>query len=327
MVEKKMWMVRAGEDAFLFDVFKNKNLVAIGWKIGDISKISKPEEIKNLVKSKYTENSLAQIIVWSGQINRFRYDFKNGDRVVTYNPNKRIYLIGEIVGDYEYDNQVEYHHIRKVKWLGEVSRDKLSVSTKNTLGAISTIFEISDDAQRELMELLKGKEQIEESQPIDQQLDILKEDYMGRSRDFIKDKILTLNWEEMQELVAGVLRGMGYKTVVSSKGADRGKDIMASPDGLGLEEPKILVEVKHRSGQMGSKEIRSFIAVLRDGEKGLYVSTGGFSSDAKLEADRSKIPVTLIDSDMLVNLIIQYYDKFDMDTIKLVPLTKIYWPT
>jgi len=327
MVEKKMWMVRAGEDAFLFDVFKNKNLVAIGWEIGDISKISKPEEIKNLVKSKYTENSLAQIIVWSGQINRFRYDFKNGDRVVTYNPNKRIYLIGEIVGDYEYDNQVEYHHVRKVKWLGEVSRDKLSVSTKNTLGAISTIFEIGDDAQRELMELLKGKEQIEDAQPIDQQLDMIKDDYMGRSRDFIKDKILTLNWEEMQELVAGVLRGMGYKTVVSSKGADRGKDIMASPDGLGLEEPKILVEVKHRSGQMGSKEIRSFIAVLRDGEKGLYVSTGGFSSDAKLEADRSKIPVTLIDSDMLVNLIIQYYDKFDMDTIKLVPLTKIYWPT
>jgi restriction system protein len=327
MVEKKMWMVRAGEDAFLFDIFKNKNLVAIGWEIGDISKISKPEEIKNLVKSKYTENSLAQIIVWSGQINRFRYDFKNGDRVVTYNPNKRIYLIGEIVGDYEYDNQVEYHHVRKVKWLGEVSRDKLSVSTKNTLGAISTIFEIGDDAQRELMELLKGKEQIEDAQPIDQQLDMIKDDYMGRSRDFIKDKILTLNWEEMQELVAGVLRGMGYKTVVSSKGADRGKDIMASPDGLGLEVPKILVEVKHRSGQMGGKEIRSFSAVLRDGEKGLYVSTGGFSSDAKLEADRSKIPVTLIDSDMLVNLIIQYYDKFDMDTIKLVPLTKIYWPT
>jgi restriction system protein len=40
----------------------------------------------------------------------------------------------------------------------------------------------------------------------------------------------------MQELVAGVLRGMGYKTIVSAKGPDRGRDILASPDGLGLSE-------------------------------------------------------------------------------------------
>lgn len=77
---------------------------------------------------------------------------------------------------------------------------------------------------------------------------------------------------------------------------------------------------------MGTKEIKSFIAGLRQGDKGLYVSTGGFSKDAKTEAERSNIPVTLIDLDMLVKLIIQYYDKFDVETKTLIPLTKIYWP-
>lgn len=47
------------------------------------------------------------------------------------------------------------------------------------------------------------------------------------------------------------------------KGSDRGKDIIASPDGLGLEEPRILTEVKHRQGQMGSQEVRSFWGGLR----------------------------------------------------------------
>lgn len=106
----------------------------------------------------------------------------------------------------------------------------------------------------------------------------------------------------MQELVAGLLRGMGYKTTVSPKGSDRGIDIKASPDGLGLEDPRIIVQVKHRSGQTGSKDIRSFTGLIRQGNKGLYVSTGGFSKEARYEAERSNIPITLIDLDMLVKL-------------------------
>ena len=132
--------------------------------------------------------------------------------------------------------------------------------------------------------------------------------------------------EEMQELVAGILRSMGYKTLVSPIGADRGKDIKASPDGLGLEEPRIIVEVKHRKGQMSSKDIRSFLAVLRKGHKGIYVSTGGFSKEAEYEAERSENPVILIDSDMLVKLLTQNYDSFDNDTRALIPLVKVYWP-
>lgn len=130
----------------------------------------------------------------------------------------------------------------------------------------------------------------------------------------------------MQDLVAGLLRGMGYKTFVSSKGPDRGRDIIASPDGLGLTQPRIVVEVKHRKGQMGAPEIRSFLGGLREGDMGLYVSTGGFSREAKYEAERAKNPVTLADSDMLVNIIIQYYDNFDPEARTLLPLTKIYWP-
>lgn len=43
-----MWMVRAGENAFLIDDFKDLNIVAIGWNVGDLSGKS-PDEIKLLV--------------------------------------------------------------------------------------------------------------------------------------------------------------------------------------------------------------------------------------------------------------------------------------
>src|SRR5690606_9652453 len=72
----------------------------------------------------------------------------------------------------------------------------------------------------------------------------------------IKDIVAKLDWDDMQDLVAGILRAMGYKTLISPPGPDRGKDIVASPDGFGFEHPRIVVEVKHRSGQMDSRAIR-----------------------------------------------------------------------
>ena len=212
-----------------------------------------------------------------------------------------------------------------VKWLGEVSRDKLTVQTKNSLGAISTIFEIKDKAKREILEVLEGKEKIKDEITDEIEEETLKEDMVFKAHELVKDKIMDLDWEQMQELVAGILRAMGYKTLISNTGADRGKDIEASPDGLMLKEPRILVQVKHRSSQMGTKEIRNFDGILR-GRKGLYVSTGGFSKEAKYEAERSNDQLTLIDADRLIQLIIQYYDNFDNETRKLIPLTKINWP-
>ncbi len=72
------------------------------------------------------------------------------------------------------------------------------------------------------------------------------QDYEESARRFIEDRLARLDWKQMQELVAAILRAMGYKTRVSDAGPDRGVDIFASPDGLGLQEPRIFVEVKHR---------------------------------------------------------------------------------
>jgi len=329
MNKNQLWMVRAGEGAFLIEDFLTKNIVSIGWnQIGDLSKVINLDKLKELIREKYPDYKDGQIISSAGQIYRFLSEFKKGDCVMTYNPSERTYSIGEIESDYRFDETLsEYFHIRDIKWIGKVSRDDLSTATKNILGAAMTIFDIPKQAREELFSLLTGKLQktIEEI-PGEESLEIIRDDFIAKSYEFIKDKVLSLDWEEMQELVAGILRAMGYKTRVSLKGADRGKDIIASPDGLGLENPKIVVEVKHRQGPMGSQEVRSFLGGLRASDKGLYVSTGGFSKEAKYESERANIPMTLVDSDFLVELIIQYYDSFDNDTKTLVPLTKIYWP-
>lgn len=327
-----MWMVRAGESGFLIDKFEKENVVVIGWEIGDLTKIKDKEELEKLIREKFPEKKDKQIAANVSVIWRFRFELKIGDKVVSYNPQERTYLVGEITSDYIFDpnfypdNPLEYCDIRKVKWLGKVKRDDLHTSTKATLGSVITLFRIHKEPAKDILATLEGKDIEIESEPEEESTEFLKEEILSQSHEFVKDLIIKLEWDEMQDLVAGLLRAMGYKTRISPKGADMGKDVLASPDGLGLEEPRIVVEVKHHKGSIGADKIRSFTGGLRRGSKGLYVSTNGFTKEAKYEAERSEIPITLIDSDMLVHFIVQYYDEFDNEARSLIPLTKIYWP-
>lgn len=328
----QIWMIRAGEQGYLYDDFINKSLVAIGWnEIGDLKSIKNLTEIKDRLKSAYPDDSKGQIDNYAGQINRFRFEINKDELVITYNPSTRTYRIGIIKSDYEYTTEkgLDFYHVREVDWKETIQRDKLKTATKNSLGSTLTIFKLTGEIVNEFLYKEIKEIEIPETEQIESsavELAEIKEDIEVKAREFIKDKILALDWEQMQEFIAGILRSMGYRSFISPKGMDRGRDIVASTDGLGLEDPKIVVEVKHRKGQMTSDDLRSFIGGLRPTEKGIYVSTGGFTKDAKYEAVRSDKPLTIVDSDRLVTLLIDYYDKFDVDTRLLVPLKKLYWP-
>lgn len=77
---------------------------------------------------------------------------------------------------------------------------------------------------------------------------------------------------------------------------------------------------------MGSQEIRSFLGGRHKDDKGLYVSTGGFSKDARYEAERASIPLSLMDIDELVAALIDNYEALDDETRQLLPLRRLYWP-
>ena len=62
------------------------------------------------------------------------------------------------------------------------------------------------------------------------------------------------------------------------------------------------------------------------GDRGLYVSTGGFTKEARYEADRATIPIRLLDLDSFVRHYVEVYDKADEETRSILPLTRIWWP-
>ena len=320
---KNIWMVRAGQGASYIDDFIERNIVAIGWPLaGEIKVGDSREMISSIIADAWPTMIKGKRAISASQIFRFLNEFQ---------VCRRIYHVGEIVGQPKYDESIieALPRIRDVKWLGEVPRDTISTTTKNTLGAISTLFLLSPEAANEIEARLSGNvvEDAVEPEVETEVTEDIARDLRAQSREFIKDKISRLDWQEMQELVAGLLRAMGYKTRVSPAGSDRGKDIIASPDGFGFEQPRIVVEVKHRpKASMGAPEIRSFLGGRHIDDKGLYVSTGGFSKEARYEAERASIPLVLLDLDDLVKEILRHYKNMDIEARALIPLTNIYWP-
>ena len=182
------------------------------------------------MEEKYPDESKYTLGITSSQVIKFKHTIKKGDYVISYNPSSRKYLLGEIISDYYFSEDLEIEDIdyigghndtRDVKWLGEVSRDKLKVSTKNTLGAVTTLFNINEEAKKDILNVFNNKiSEIEEENEEDEDVSNLKENLEENSIEFIKDKVNKLDPYEMQDLVAGLLRAMGYKTLVSPPGSD-----------------------------------------------------------------------------------------------------------
>lgn len=337
-----MWMVRnpGGQHAQLLT--KNR-FVGIGWDLlgGEALTGETPADFYALIQRFYPEYKPQQVITAGRQVFNFVREMKIGDTVVTYDSPTRNYLVGRVIGPAVLQNHSDaeselFHIIRPVEWISEISRDSLSIHARNSLGSTLTVFRPSDDAEAELskkkpVENEKGVAAATQDQVpvIDAPIEDPLANALENSKELIKDRLVKLSWQSMQELVAGILRAMGYKTKVSPEGGgDRGKDIVASPDSLGLEHPRIFVEVKHRKGAMGSAEVRRFIGGRSAAhDRCVFVSTGGFTTEAKYEAERSSIPLTLVDNDELVDLILEYYDGCDAQTRALIPLRKIYWPS
>ena len=326
----KAWMVRA-EGGQVFEDFA-RGYVALGWSaIGDLSTINNRESMRTLYMRAFSDHKPGKASGAIAMLLKFRNVIQIDDKVVTYNPQSREYLVGTVSSDYVYDPTVidDYPHLRKVTWEGRVTRDRLPVSSRNSLGSTLTVFSLNDEVWTSIAtEINTGSSTVSESEAEERaELEESREVTEATAHELIKDQVIRLDDMELQELSAALLRAMGYRTRVSPRGADRGIDIFASPDGLGFQEPRIKVEVKHRQrSQMGSQDLRSFIGGLRDGDRGLYVSTGGFSKEAKYEAERSKIPVTLLDLDDLVESIVIHYETFDAKGRSLLPLARVYWP-
>lgn len=151
------------------------------------------------------------------------------------------------------------------------------------------------------------------------------EELEDRGHTGIQDFIRTKGPYEYQDMVAALLRAMGYYTpFIAPKGKDGGIDIVAYVDPLGAQTPRIKVQVKHKPDTpIPAADVRALLGVLKAGDIALFVTSGTFSSDARSTALNSKEYVRIIDGDEFIDMWQQYYDKMTDEDKNMLPLKRI----
>ena len=153
------------------------------------------------------------------------------------------------------------------------------------------------------------------------ELETLEERAANGIREYLKSK----NPYEFQDLVAALLKAMGYYIQsVAPRGKDGGIDIVAYVDPLGAQTPRIKVQVKHKPDTAtGAADVRALLGILKAGDIALFVTSGSYSADAKHAASGGDKFIRLIDGDEFIEMWQEYYDKMSDEDKNMLPLKRI----
>ncbi len=115
--QARYWAIAPGENARLWEDFKQNNIIAIGWdKLGDFLQYPNKEAIRQALQEiEETESSKMNDTLACYE---FTHVMQIGDYVFAKKGIDTIIGFGQVMSEYFYDNsRAEYHHVRKVKWL------------------------------------------------------------------------------------------------------------------------------------------------------------------------------------------------------------------
>lgn len=237
-----------------------------------------------------------------------------------------------------FEKLVRFHSINAVKAGWMVKSGGVWTITPQGMAALQQFPDPSDfmrEAIRLYREWLKGqptKGSVDDKSSVveDEQPDAAAalEDAEDSARSQIESYLQKMPPYPFQDVVAGLLRAMGYDVLwVAPPGPDGGFDVVAQTDPLGARGPRIKAQVKQRSeSRVSPADLRSFMAVLGDQDIGIFISTGGFTKEAESEARRQeKRRVTLIDLPRLLELWVQHYSSLTELDRQLLPLKPVYF--
>jgi restriction system protein len=316
-----VWVVKGGDNNELANRIKKEGHVAINWPLGDASGMRTRDSIKKALEEVEPE-SASPISV--GQVFRFVNEIGVGDYILTPERALRVIHVSRCSGPYRYDPSVfvsGYPHVRPVEYVAAIPRSQFPQTVRNTLGSLLAVFR-ADIALPFLQELLAGHKRRDRDDSEVPWADEIESQARGQILEALDD----IDHYDFQMFVAGVLQTLGYKTRVGQKGKDGGVDIIAHPDVFGLGSPRVKVQTKNKKTIAGIQDIGYLNGVLGDGERGLFVCTGGFSKDAENAPFVSNGWVVLVDGRRLLEIILEHYEESPAVVKHMLPLRRVYVP-
>lgn len=106
----KFWKITPGQGGYLWREQKLNECIAMGWSKTKSLKGLNQHDIRSVCLRKQFSKSAAN------QLNAFVNSVQVGDKVIASTSGKGVYAVGTIIGNYEFNEKLEYQHSRKVRW-------------------------------------------------------------------------------------------------------------------------------------------------------------------------------------------------------------------
>ena len=319
----KYWGVRLGEGGKFVKVCYENKVIAIGWfdseNLNWLNSEKDPEKALDVLKKRFRiqhpDNSESSVGMKCGEIYRFVREFQEGDVVLVPDPQERKIIIGRISGQYQYvqnpQDECDYNHRRKVEWLKIVSRDEVSQKLKNSLVWLTVVS--LEDHSLEINAFIQG-----------QKIERHEDEITGEGLyDAIIERLKEMNPRDFEKFVADLLGVVGFDSATPMNYVgDKGIDVIGNLN-AGLTSITLHVQVKKVSSSLGNDEVLKIRGTLGSDEHGAIITTSRFTRQAEEESRRSGVkPITLINGDNLVELILEHYDELDENYQNLLKIVK-----
>lgn len=341
------WLIRAGRSGERDEWSLEKGLSGGGFReVGDLTGCQSRADVIAAVETGFPGASKGKISNFSGQLWALRSAVKAGDLVVLPLKSTGQIALGRITGGYEYreDPDPSRRHVVPVRWeVTDLPRTSLHQDLLYSLGAFMTICAISrNDAEWRLEQALKsGKDpgqRIEgattpKPQPEQPEADAdwnataAAVDFERAARDriaaFITERYMG---HGLTDIVADILRAEGYTCHVSPPGPDNSVDIYAGLGPLGLDSPRLVVQVKSEASPVGSPVVTQLSGAVsnNNADQGLLVAWGGLKKPAQDEMRRLRHNMALWDADALIDRLFKAYPNISEALRAELPLKQIW---
>lgn len=228
-----VWLFRGGKQGEFENKFLDDERVYLTWDDLniDLKEIKSKEILYKRLIEHYDLDKEKTAINWASQIWPIAHAMEQGDLVVLPSKFNRTIHIGEVNGDYVYDESLgsPYYHYRNVKWIAkDIPRDRFDQDILYSLGAFMTVCKIHrNNAEERIREMRNNnwyvpknknvKELVEENE---ETISIDLEEYIY---DQISERIIQrFKGHKMENLVEEILKAKGFTTYRSPEGADHG---------------------------------------------------------------------------------------------------------
>jgi len=336
----RLWLVRLGKNGEYEAAALQDSMLRIGFGLEeDVSHLKTREALIAKMAEVFPDDKPNTHRNFAAQINQFINVAQTGDFVITPFKTTGMIGIGRLAGPYAAGPNGE--PFRPVQWLKtNLPRDCFKQDLLYSLGAFMTVCEISrNDALRRVQAVLEtGRDpgdghlrttqtkglvpDDETAEAIDQPVNLEE-----LARDQIERRIASVfTGHGFTRLVAAILEAQGYRARVSPPGADSGVDIVAGSGPLGLDSPRIVVQVKSGSIVVDQPTLQGLIGSIQDthADHGLIVSWGGFTNVVHRRTNELYFRVRLWGREQLVDNLLAVYDRLPEDIRAELPLRRTW---